>query len=83
VPTADDLTALLARTPGPGPRAGLVALSITLALFQNGSIHQLAGKTIKIARADTLVDDGLFEHENDPLEEARERFGVAPLRAGL
>jgi hypothetical protein len=85
---------------------GLVLLAITLGLFQNGSIHHVAGKNIKIARADTLTDDGavarwveafrrgrlattdvmgsvrLFEHKNDPLEEARERFGVVPNRVG-
>jgi hypothetical protein len=37
---------------------GLVLLAITLGLFQNGSIHHVAGKRIKIARADTLSDDG-------------------------
>jgi hypothetical protein len=37
---------------------GLVLLAITLGLFQNGSIHHVAGKRIKIARADTLGDDG-------------------------
>jgi hypothetical protein len=37
---------------------GLVLLAITLGLFQNGSIHHVAGKEIKIARADTLTDDG-------------------------
>jgi hypothetical protein len=86
---------------------GLVLLAITLGLFQNGSIHHVAGKRIKIARADTLTDDGaaarwieafrrgsvatadvmgtvrLFEHKDDPLDDARERFGVVPLRAGL
>jgi hypothetical protein len=64
----------------------------------------VAGKEIKIARADTLTDDGavrrwveafrrgslcttdvmgtvrLFEHKNDPLDDARARFGVVPLR---
>jgi hypothetical protein len=86
---------------------GLVLLAITLGLFQNGSIHHVAGKEIKIARSDTLTDDGamdrwveafrrgnlattdvmgtvrLFEHKNDQLDDARERFGVVPLRAGL
>ena len=86
---------------------GLVLLAITLGLFQNGSIHHVAGKKITIARADTLTDGGavdrwveafrrgnlastdvmgtvrLFEHKNDPLEDARERFGVVPVRAGL
>jgi hypothetical protein len=86
---------------------GLVLLAITLGLFQNGSIHHVAGKRIKIARAETLQDDGavgrwveafrrgslattdvmgtvrLFEHKNDPLDEARERFGVVPPRAGV
>jgi hypothetical protein len=86
---------------------GLVLLAITLGLFQNGSIHHVAGKKIKIARADTLTEDGavgrwveafrrgsvattdvmgtvrLFEHKNDPLEEARARFGVVPRRGGL
>jgi hypothetical protein len=85
---------------------GLVLLAITLGLFQNGSIHHVAGKKIKIARADTLTDDGavdrwveafkrgnlattdvmgtvrLFEHKNDPLDDARERFGVVPVRVG-
>jgi hypothetical protein len=37
---------------------GLVLLAITLGLFQNGSIHHVAGKRIKIARSDTLTDDG-------------------------
>ncbi len=86
---------------------GLVLLAITLGLFQNGSIHHVAGKRIKIARADTLTDDGvvdrwveafrrgnlattdvmgtvrLFEHKDEPLDAARERFGVVPLRPGL
>jgi hypothetical protein len=86
---------------------GLVLLAITLGLFQNGSIHHVAGKRIEIARADTLTDDGavgrwveafrrgnlattdvmgtvrLFEHKNEPLDEARERFGIVPVRAGL
>jgi hypothetical protein len=86
---------------------GLVLLAITLGIFQNGSIHHVAGKRVKIARADTLTDDGavgrwveafrrgnlcttdvmgtvrLFEHKNDPLDEARARFGVVPLRPGL
>jgi len=38
---------------------GLVLLAITLGLFQNGSIHHVAGKRIEIARADTLNDDGV------------------------
>ena len=40
---------------------GLVLLAITLGLFQNGSIHHVAGKKIKIARADTLTDDGAVD----------------------
>ena len=40
---------------------GLVLLAITLGLFQNGSIHHVAGKQIKIARADTLTDDGAVD----------------------
>ena len=84
---------------------GLVLLAITLGLFQNGSIHHVAGKKVKIARADTLADDGavdrwveafrrgnlcttdvmgtvrLFEHKDEPLDEARKRFGVVPLRS--
>ncbi len=40
---------------------GLVLLAITLGLFQNGSIHHVAGKNIKIARADTLTDDGAVD----------------------
>lgn len=86
---------------------GLVLLAITLGIFQNGSIHHVAGKRVEIARADTLADDGavarwveafrrgnlattdvmgtvrLFEHKNDPLDDARERFGVVPAHAGL
>jgi hypothetical protein len=38
--------------------AGLVLLAVTLGLFQNGSIHRVAGKEVKIARADTLSDPG-------------------------
>ncbi len=41
---------------------GLVLLAITLGLFQNGSIRHVAGKKIKIARADTLTDDGAVAH---------------------
>jgi hypothetical protein len=37
---------------------GLVLLAITLGLFQNGSIHHVAGKKIEIARVDTLTDPG-------------------------
>ena len=86
---------------------GLVLLAITLGLFQNGSIHHVAGKEIKIARSDTLTDTGavdrwveafrrgnlattdvmgtvrLFEHKDEPLDAARERFGLVPLRPGL
>jgi hypothetical protein len=85
---------------------GLVLLAITLGLFQNGSIHHVAGKLIGNARTDTLHDQGavdrwveafrrgslattdvmgtvrLFEHKDDPLDEARERYGVVPPRVG-
>ena len=37
---------------------GLVLLAITLGLFQNESIHHVAGKKIKIARSDTLTNNG-------------------------
>jgi hypothetical protein len=37
---------------------GLLLLAITLGIFQNGSIHHVAAKRVKIARTDTLSDDG-------------------------
>ncbi len=37
---------------------GLVLLAVTLGLFQNGAIHRVAGKRVKIARTDTLGDPG-------------------------
>jgi hypothetical protein len=40
---------------------GLVLLAITLGLFQNGSIHHVAGKKVAIARSDTLADDGAVD----------------------
>jgi hypothetical protein len=86
---------------------GLVLLAITLGIFQNGSIHHVAAKRVKIARTDTLGDDGavgrwveafrrgdrcdtdvmgkvdMFAHKDEPLDDARERFGVVPLRSGI
>jgi len=41
---------------------GLVLLAVTLGLFQNGAIHRVAGKRVKIARADTLTDPGAVDH---------------------
>ena len=65
---------------------GLVLLAITLGLFQNGSIHHVAGKRIKIARADTLTDDGAVDRwvggvpARQPLHDRRHGHR-APVRA--
>ena len=37
---------------------GLVLLAVTLGLFQNGAIHHVAGKRVRIAREGTLGDEG-------------------------
>jgi hypothetical protein len=37
---------------------GLVLLAVTLGLFQDGAIHRVAGKEVRIARTDTLSDPG-------------------------
>ena len=44
-----------------GDSRGLVLLGITLALFQNGSIHHVQMKLIKNARTDALSDPGAIE----------------------
>lgn len=44
-----------------GDSRGLVLLGITLALFQNGSIHHVQMKLIKNARTDSLSDPGAIE----------------------
>lgn len=51
---------------------GMVMLAITMGLFQNGTIHHVAGKRVKIARADTLSEPG-----------ATERFARALQRGSL
>jgi hypothetical protein len=37
---------------------GLVLLAVTLGLFQDGAIHRVAGKEVRLARTDTLSDPG-------------------------
>ncbi len=46
---------------------GVVLLAITLGIFQNDSIHRVAGKKVKIARPDTLADPGAVDHLADAL----------------
>jgi hypothetical protein len=46
---------------------GVVLLAITLGIFQNDSIHRVAGKKVKIARADTLAEPGAVDHLADAL----------------
>ena len=36
-----------------------------------------------LATTDVMGTVRLFEHKDEPLDEARERFGVVPLRPGL
>lgn len=40
---------------------GLVLLAVTLGIFQNGGIHHVAGKKVKMARTDTLSEPGAPE----------------------
>ena len=51
-----DVFALIAAA-SPDPR-GFTQFAMTLGLFQNGALHHVAGKRIKIARTDTLDDPG-------------------------
>ena len=46
---------------------GLAMLAFTLGLFQNGAIHHVAGKRVRIARSDTLSDPGEIAHFSDAL----------------
>jgi hypothetical protein len=46
---------------------GLVLLSVTFGLFQNGSIDRVRGKRIAMARTDTLRDAGAIDHFTDAL----------------
>ena len=47
--------------------SGVSLLAVTLGLFQNGSIHRVAGREVKIARTDTLSDPGAIDHFADAL----------------
>jgi len=46
---------------------GMVLLSVTFGLFQNGSISRVRGKPIAIARTDTLRDTDAIDHFTDAL----------------
>lgn len=46
---------------------GMVLLAVTMGLFQNGSIHRVAGKRVKMFRTDTLSDDGAVQRFADAL----------------
>ena len=68
---------------------GLVLLAVTLGLFQNGAIHHVAGKKVKIARTDTLADPGSAPRWGRAMARGREctvdvmggidHFALAPL----
>ncbi len=60
-----DVFALIAAAT-PDPR-GFTQFAMTLGLFQNGAIHHVAGKPIKIARTDTLSDPGAPDRWADAL----------------
>jgi hypothetical protein len=60
---------------------GVVLLAVTLGLFQNGSIHRVAGKPVKIARTDTLSDPDAVDHfayAPRPLDDVRAELNVVP-----
>ena len=46
---------------------GFTQLVMTLGLFQNASIHHVAGKKVAIARADTLTDPGASDRFADAM----------------
>lgn len=68
---------------------GLVLLAVTLGIFQNGAIHHVMGKRVKIARTDTLADPGAVARWVDAFRRGREcpvdvlggvdHFALAPL----
>ena len=68
---------------------GLVLLAVTIGLFQNGAIHHVAGKPVKIARTDTLADEGAAARFAEALDRGRrcpvdvmggiDHFALAPL----
>ena len=68
---------------------GLVLLAVTIGLFQDGAIHHVAGKAVKIARTDTLGDPGAAERWAEALDRGRrcpvdvmggiDHFALAPM----
>jgi hypothetical protein len=68
---------------------GLVLLAVTIGLFQNGGIHHVMGKKVRIARTDTLSDPGAAERWAEALDRGRrcpvdvmggiDHFALAPL----
>ena len=68
---------------------GLVLLAVTIGLFQDGAIHHVAGKLVKIARTDTLSDDGAAARWAEALERGNrcpvdvmggiDHFALAPM----
>jgi hypothetical protein len=68
---------------------GLVLLAVTIGLFQNGAIHHVAGKRVKIARTDTLADPGAAARWAEALDRGRrcpvdvmggiDHFALAPM----
>jgi hypothetical protein len=50
---------------------GLVLLAFTLGLFQNGAIHRVDGRNVKIARADTLSEPGAVPRFADAFRRGR------------
>ena len=68
---------------------GLVLLAVTIGLFQDGAIHHVAGKAVKIARTDTLDDQGAAERWAEALDRGRrcpvdvmggiDHFALAPM----
>ena len=68
---------------------GLVLLAVTIGLFQDGAIHHVAGKAVKIARTDTLGDPGAAARWAEALDRGRrcpvdvmggiDHFALAPM----
>lgn len=68
---------------------GLVLLAVTIGLFQNGAIHRVAGRKVRIARTGTLGDDGAAARWAEALDRGRrcpvdvmggiDHFALAPL----